>query len=138
MLCMTAPGQRTLNKILSHMVGLFGFFFKFPLTFQIKTVTNSNVWADYVYGMLFVKNLSCGLSRNIAGTHLHLSTALPSTSFPLITCWPLSSAIFYYKSLVGRGLACSIGYISCLLGCWSSCGSLVTAHSPPLSLRRTA
>ena len=96
-----------------------GVFFRFPLTFQIKAVTNSNVWLNYIYGVLFVKNLSRGLSRNRCSYTLHISTTLLSTSFLLITCWPLLSAILYYKSLAGRGLACSIGYISCLLSWWT-------------------
>lgn len=68
---------------------------------------------------------------------LHISTTRQSTSFLLITCWPLSSAVLYYKSLAGRGLACSRGYISCLLSCWTSCGFLMIVHWLPLIPRKT-
>lgn len=72
-----------------------------------------------------------------ARTHLHINTTLPSIRFLLITRWLLSPAIFYYKSLAGRGFAYLIGSISCLLGYWTCCGSLIIIYSPLLTLRRT-
>lgn len=72
-----------------------------------------------------------------AHTHRRINPTLPSISVLPITRWLLSPAIVYYKSLEGKGLACWTGSISCLLGYWTRCGSLIIVYSPLSTLRRT-